>query len=87
MNQYFIKKYIDKLTIDDILRFAESQGAKLSHQECDYLLQVTRTHYQELLYGNPEPIFEQAKQHLSQQNYKIAQELYAFYKQKYQSFL
>lgn len=87
MNQYLIKKYIDKLTIDDIDRFAKSQGADLSCNECAYLLELTRNHYQELLYGNPEPIFEQAKKHLSHEHYTIAQELYHFYKQKYQSFL
>lgn len=87
MNQYFIKRYIDKLSIYDIQCFARSQNVQLNDQESSYILKTIKSHYQELLYGNPTPIFEEAKKNLSEEHFKITVDLYHFYKQKYQAFL
>lgn len=87
MNQYFIKKYIDKLTIDDILTFSNSQQVQLNKDEACYILKTIKQNYQELLYGDPKPTFNRLKDHVSNETYTIALELYHFYKEKYQSFL
>lgn len=87
MNQYLIKMYLNKLTTEDIRLFAQKEGVHLSNEESTYLLQTIRMHYQELLYGDPTPIFNEAKKHLSENHVQIALKLYHYYKEKYQSFL
>ena len=87
MNQYFIKKYIDKLTIDDIKTFAAYHHITISTEECNYLLKIIKENYTQLLYDDPGPIFNEAKKHLNESTLQVAIELYHFYKEKYQSFL
>lgn len=87
MNQYLIKMYLNKLTTEDICVFAKKEGVNLVEEECTYLLTTIRSHYQELLYGDPTPIFEEAKKHLQGNHAEVALKLYHYYKEKYQSFL
>lgn len=87
MNQYLIKMYLNKLTVQDIDTFAQKESVTLTNEECQYLLQTVRSHYQELLYGDPTPIFNDAKKHLKGDHFEIALKLYHYYKEKYQSFL
>ena len=87
MNQYFIGNYIQKLSIEDIKAFANSQHIKLSDYENKVLLETIQKHWKELLYGDYHAVFRSVQSKLQPQTYQVALQLYHHYRQKYQSFL
>lgn len=87
MKDIIIQNYINKLTIEDIIKFAQNNNIHLSTEESKHILYHAKKDWKTILYSNPTPIFEALQKEISTENYEKGKRLYEEYKQKYQSFL
>ena len=82
MNKYFIKKYIDKLTKQDIMNYATSKEIYLSKEEIDIIYNTIKTKWIDFINGNQSQILEELKPHISQKTYQEIINIYTKYKNK-----
>lgn len=85
MKKFFIKKYVDKLTIQDIDKFAKSNDIYLNNQELDYMYNLIKTKWLNIL-NNDEKILVEIKNKFSCDKSSKIENLYFEYKKKYQKF-
>ena len=82
-----IENYINIMTLDDIDKFAKTNGVTLTNKELDILLKTIKKDWHTILYGNYQSVFESIKSNLNPNTYQKAEELFLFFKNKYQRFL
>ena len=82
MNKYFIKKYIDKLTKQDIMNYATSKEIYISKEEIDIIFNIIKTKWIDFINGNQSQILEELKPHISQKTYQEIINIYTRYKNK-----
>ena len=87
MYRAFIKNYICNLTPIQVKQFASEKHVTLSDTEANYITNFIKQNWEELLYHNPEPLFQKAAQQVRQQIIQKEKEEFYQAKQKYQSFL
>lgn len=87
MKDKLIKNYIDNLTIDKLEKFANSKDVLLTNSELNYIFTVIKKDWETLIYGNPENIFNQAKNNINSNSYNKIIELYNYYKVRYKDLL
>ena len=83
MQEYLIKEYLKKITIDDIKNFAIKKNIIISDSEALTLFNYAKNNYQEFLNGNDEKIIKELKEKLNPYIFKVAYKLYLEYKIKY----
>lgn len=79
-----IKKYIPKLTTDDIKNYAKSKNISLTDSETLIIYNFIKTNYMEILNGNEEKLLS-LKKTLREDLYNIIINLYKENKNKYLS--
>lgn len=77
---------MDKLSKEDIIRFAEENHVSLTSNEVDILYREIKTNWYPLLY-NPKPIFERVKEEVSPSTYQNILYFYDLYSKKLHPFL
>ena len=82
MNRFIIKKYIDKLTKQDIINYIYKQNIELSPNEIDIIYYYIKNKYNEFLNGNDKNILIELKQKVSPKTYHILKDYYNTYKNK-----
>lgn len=82
MNRFIIKKYIDKLTKQDIINYIYKQNIELSPNEIDIIYYYIKNKYNEFLNGNDQNILIELKQKVSPKTYHILKDYYNTYKNK-----
>lgn len=82
-----LKNYINNLDKNTISLFAFKNNIFLSTLEVDYIYNTIKNNYETLLSNNYMQIFEEAKNHLSDDNYQKIYNLYLDYRLKYQFYL
>ena len=82
MQEYLIKEYIKKLTIDDIKNFSKKKNISITENDSIILYSYVKKYWQEIINGN-ENIIKELKQKLSPNTFKEAYKLYLEYKIKY----
>ena len=87
MQEFLIKNYISKLTINDISEFAKKHGIELNEQELKLIEQHIRKDWRTIIYGNPKPILDSIKTKLKNIQYQKIENLYIEFKQKYKNYL
>lgn len=87
MKDKLIKNYINNLKIKDIKDFALKNDILINDNEADYLFNIVKNNYQELIYGNPNTIFKNIKDKINDDSYHKIIKLYFLYKNKYQHLL
>lgn len=87
MKGQLIKNYINKLTINDVNSLAIKNDINLSNDELNFIYNIIKNNYNDLLYGDSTYIFNELKNNVSENNYFKIKELFNTYKQKYQSLL
>ena len=84
MYQHIIKNYLDKLTIQDIIDYAKKkEGLTISKNDANYLLNTAKKDYVKLLNGEEDIVFQNLKNELEPETYKIAYKLFIEAKIKY----
>ena len=82
MNRFIIKKYIDKLTKQDIINYIYKHNIELSPNEIDIIYYYIKNKYNEFLNGNDQNILIELKQKVSPKTYHILKDYYNTYKNK-----
>ena len=83
MQEYLIKEYIKKLSVDDIISFAKKKRISIPNSDAIILYTYAKNYYQEFIQGNPSEIIKELKDKLSPNTFKEVYKLYLEYKIKY----
>jgi len=87
MNEFLIKNYISKLTLDDIDTFAKKNGIELKETELKLIEKHIRNDWRTIIYGNPRKILDNLKENLNNIEYQKIENLYIKFKNKYKNYL
>jgi len=82
-----IKEHVNKLTINDLDRFAKENNILLTEEELNNLLIIVKNDWYELIYGDSSAVFCNNRSKIKDDNYQKIEELFYFFKKKYQRFL
>lgn len=82
MNYLIIKKYINKLTKQDIINYAHKENISLSNQEIDIIYKYIKTRYNDFFYNDANLLLQEIKPQVSKNTYNKIIELYNQYKNK-----
>lgn len=77
-----VRKYINKLTKNDLEKFAKKNGIAYTNEELNIVYNFIVANYNELLNENIR-VFERIKDKISPDLYKTLLNLYIEYKQRY----
>ena len=87
MNEFLIKNYISRLTLNDIDTFAKKNGIELNEKELKLIEEHVKNNWRTILYGNPRPILDDLKENLDHLQYQKIENLYVEFKHKYKNYL
>ena len=87
MYELIIKNYINNLSINDIITFAKKNDITLSNDEVNYIYKTIKCNYKVLLGSTYEIVLNEAKNYLTNDNYKKICNLYLDYRNKFKNFL
>ena len=87
MNEFLIKSYISRLTLNDIDSFARSNGILFTNDELRLVNDYVKRDWHTIIYGNPRPILDNLKNSLDDFKYNKIENLYIEFKNKYSNYL
>ena len=82
MNYIIIKKYISKLTKQNIIDYTKKENLNLTNKEIDIIYYYIKNKSNYFLEGHHQEILNELKNKLSLPTYKKIEELYQLYKNK-----
>ena len=82
-----IGNYVNKMTINDVKNFALSNNINLNNTELDIVYNTIKKNWYTLIYGDYTSIFNNIKDKFGTDTYKKIEELFFYFKNKYQKFL
>lgn len=82
MNNFFISKYINNITLNNINDFAKKEGIFLINNEDKIIYNYIKKYWKVFLYDNPDNIFNKLKHEISNNTYNKIIEVYNKYKNK-----
>lgn len=83
MKEIFIKKYVDILTKEDILKFASLNDVKLSSNEVDIIYSVIKNEWKTIVFDDYKIILNKYKKNFPVEKLKKIEELILLYKNKF----
>ena len=78
-----IQNYLQTLTINDIIKFANTKNINITSNEASIIYDCITNNWYELIHKNPDNIFNNLKNNLSKETYNNCLLLYNEYKSKY----
>lgn len=82
MNDFIIQKYINNITINNIIEYAKKEGIILSNNDAKTIHEYLNKYWKVFYYGDPTNLFIELKQKLERDTYKKLVELYKQAKEK-----
>lgn len=82
MNIYVIENYVNRLTKDDIRRFALKQSVTLGNDEVAFIYTYIKKNYKNIIFGNPKDVLTDIKDEVKANTYNKIVNLYMQYKDK-----
>lgn len=82
MNIYLITEYVNRMTKEDINKYALKQGIILENDELDLIYTYIKSNYKTILFGNPKDILEEIKSQVKPLTYNKIENLYIQFKDK-----
>ena len=82
MYDFLIKKYVERITHDDITKFALKEGITLTDDETDVIYNYIKKDWRTFYYGNPRALIDEMKDVLSEEAYIKVESLYIEAKNK-----
>ncbi len=86
MKGYIIKKYIDKITNNDIYEFALKNNIILNNEEINYIHKLINIYWNDILKNNDD-ILLKIKDKFDNNKYEQIKKLYYEYKNKYINYI
>ena len=87
MIEKLIREYVERMTLQDVESFAISHGVVLNDSEKKLIFDEIKTHWHTIVYGNPRGILDNLKMKLEPLTYQKIENLYVYFKQKFQNYL
>ena len=87
MIEKLIEKYIDRLTKQDIITFANNNNTFLSSNEVDVIYNTIKTYWKDIIFNDYNAILNGIKNKINPTTYIKMKELILLYKDKYKSYL
>ncbi len=85
--QRIIEDYIKKIDLSDINNFALKNGVFLNDDEVNLIYFHVKNNWKTIIYGNPREVLDDLKNKLSENQYQKIENLYIYFKNRYNSFL
>ena len=86
MKKFIIKKYIDKLSIQNINNFALNNNIVLTEKELEYMYNLIKNNWEQIL-NNDDSILLKLNGNVDNESIKKIEKLYYEYKKKYKDYL
>ena len=86
MKDYIIKKYIDKITNNDIYKFALKNNIILNNEEINYIHKLINIYWNDILKNNDD-ILLKIKDKFDNNKYEQIKKIYYEYKNKYINYI
>ncbi len=83
MKEKLINEYVKRLTIEDVNKFALSNGIDLKDKDLNLLYTYIKNEWHTIIFGNPRKILDDLKIKLDQNTYAKIETLYIFFKDHY----
>lgn len=77
MYEFLIKEYVDRLTEEDIKKYAKGYQIDINDEEAKVLYLYAKNYWREFYKGEPKELLEELKEKLRPNTYAV---LYKFYK-------
>ena len=81
-----IKNYINNLTIDRLNEFGIKNDIYLNNEELNFLLNLIKTNIDDILV-NDSKYLDILKENINSENYTKIEQLFLYYKNRYQGYL
>jgi len=78
MYEFLIKEYVNKLTEEDIKKYAKGYNIDINDDECKVLYLYAKNYWREFYRGEPQELINELKEKLRQETFN---KLYNFYKE------
>ena len=86
MKKFIIKKYIDKLSIQNINNFTLNNNIVLTEKELEYMYNLIKNNWEQIL-SNDDSILLKLNGNVDNESIKKIEKLYYEYKKKYKDYL
>lgn len=83
MKEMFIKKYVDMLTKEDILKFASLNNVELSSNEVDIIYNAIKNEWETIVFDDYRIILNKYKNNFPMEKLKKIEDLILLYKNKF----
>lgn len=83
MKEMFIKKYVDMLTKEDILKFASLNNVELSSNEVDIIYNAIKNEWETIVFDDYRIILNKYKNNFPVEKLKKIEDLILLYKNKF----
>ncbi|MBQ7137354.1 MAG: DUF2624 family protein [Bacilli bacterium] len=78
MYEFLIKEYVNKLTEEDIKKYAKGYNIDINDDECKILYLYAKNYWREFYKGEPLELINELKENLRPNTFNV---LYKFYKE------
>lgn len=85
--KYIIKKYIEKITLQDIICFAEKNNIAMEKKEAIILQNYIKKNWEEIIYGDYTNTIQTLKNQIEKNTIEKIEKLFLMYKAKYKNYL
>jgi hypothetical protein len=82
VNEFLIKEFVNRLTIDDIKNFSNKKGIEVNEKEIRIIYDYIKKYWRTIVYGNPKEILNELKEKVSETTYNKIEKLYIEFKEK-----
>lgn len=82
MKDFLIREYVNRLTLEDINKFALTQGVTLTEEEQNIIYTYIKKYYYTFIYGNPRTYLDELKNKVSPLTYSKIETLYSQFKER-----
>lgn len=87
MLKYYIEKYVNNMSIDDIYEYAHKLKLSVNEKEANVLYNTIKENWEVIVFNNHLPIINSIKDKISQELYDNLNSLISEYKTKYSELL
>lgn len=85
--KYYIEKYINNLSIDDVYKYGLENNLCLSKKEADIIYECIKNDWETLIYSNYNVVLDKYKNSFDSDTFNKIEELIILYKEKYKNYI
>ena len=86
MKERLINEYVNRMTLDDVNRFALQNGINLKDDELRLIFSYIKNDWRTICFGNPRGILDDLKKQIEPNSYSKIESLYMFFRNRYSNF-